>query len=48
MTEHVVLLGEIASARSGDKGADANIGVWTHDVRTYEFLREHLTSKPGA
>jgi hypothetical protein len=38
-----VLLGEVASARSGDKGADANIGLWTDDVRVFEVLREQVT-----
>ncbi len=42
MTRRMVL-GRIASARSGDKGADANIGVWVRDDRTYEFIRDVLT-----
>jgi hypothetical protein len=38
-----VLLAEVASARSGDKGADSNIGVWTDRADVYELLREQLT-----
>lgn len=38
-------LGELASARSGDKGTDANIGVWVDTDAAYEFLREHLTAE---
>ncbi len=33
-----VRLAEIAHARSGDKGASANIGVIAHTPRGYEFL----------
>ncbi|WP_445009140.1 AtuA-related protein, partial [Pseudonocardia saturnea] len=36
-------LGEIAAARSGDKGGNANIGVWTRTDAEYEWLRAHLT-----
>jgi len=39
-----VQLGRLASARSGDKGADANIGLWTDDDRVYAVLREQVTS----
>lgn len=38
-----VRLAEIASARSGDKGADANVGVWAADDATYAHLRSTLT-----
>lgn len=38
-----VPLGEIAGARSGDKGGNANIGVWTRTDAEYEWLRGHLT-----
>lgn len=38
-----VALYEIASARSGDKGEDSNVGVWTRTEAAYEFLRENLT-----
>jgi hypothetical protein len=39
-----VQLGQIASARSGDMGADANVGVWAADDATFAFLRETLTA----
>lgn len=38
-------LREIAYARSGDKGADANIGVIAFDEKGYEWLLENLTSE---
>ncbi len=38
-------LREIASARSGDKGADANVGVWADNQPAYDFLVEHLTAE---
>ena len=40
-----VQLHQIASARSGDKGADSNIGVWTDNDQGYEFLKEQLTEE---
>ncbi|MDN5930130.1 MAG: exopolyphosphatase, partial [Pseudonocardia sp.] len=36
-------LGEIAAARSGDKGGNANIGVWTRTDAEYAWLRGFLT-----
>lgn len=42
---HTVQLHQIASARSGDKGADANIGIWADDDRTFDFLRETLSEE---
>jgi len=36
-------LGAIAGARSGDKGADANLGVWARDDAGYEWLQGFLT-----
>jgi hypothetical protein len=39
-----VPLGTIAGARSGDKGGDANLGVWVRDERAYPWLRDHLTA----
>ena len=36
-------LGTIAHARSGDKGANANVGLWTSDERAWPWLREFLT-----
>ena len=41
-TRHVPL-GEVCGARSGDKGANANIGVWARDDATFEWLRAFLT-----
>lgn len=35
-------LGRIALARSGDKGAHANIGVWVRDDAAYRYLCEAL------
>lgn len=39
-----VLLGDIAMARSGDKGADANVGIWTRTDEDYELIRTRLTA----
>jgi hypothetical protein len=39
-----VELGRVASARSGDKGADANIGLWADTDSAYEFLRDNVTA----
>lgn len=36
-------LGAIAGARSGDKGGDANIGVWVRTDEAYEWLKDYLT-----
>ncbi|MFI8099673.1 acyclic terpene utilization AtuA family protein [Streptomyces sp. NPDC086023] len=36
-------LGRIAGARSGDKGGDANLGLWTETDPAYEWLRATLT-----
>jgi hypothetical protein len=38
-----VRLGDLAHARSGDKGNRANIGVVAFDAARYAWLREHLT-----
>lgn len=38
-----VPLGTIAGARSGDKGGDANLGVWVRTDAQYEWLRTELT-----
>jgi hypothetical protein len=38
-----VPLGTIVGTRSGDKGGDANLGVWARGDRTYEWLRGYLT-----
>jgi hypothetical protein len=39
----VASLGEIVHARSGDKGGDANLGVWVRDVQAWEWLKSTLT-----
>ncbi len=37
-------LGRLCGARSGDKGADANVGLWAVNPRAYAWLRRHLTT----
>lgn len=39
-----VALREFASARSGDKGADANVGVWVRSDVAYQVLVDALTT----
>jgi hypothetical protein len=39
----VAPLGEVVHARSGDKGGDANLGVWARDPEAWEWLRSTLT-----
>ena len=39
----VAALGEIVHARSGDKGGDANLGVWVRDRDAWEWLTSTLT-----
>ena len=36
-------LGRVCAARSGDKGGNANVGLWTRDAAAYSWLRETLT-----
>jgi len=38
-----VPLGRVVGARSGDKGGDANVGVWVEDDRAWPWLAEFLT-----
>jgi hypothetical protein len=38
-----IRLGEIAYARSGDKGSSANVAVFARKAEDYERLRERLT-----
>ncbi|NIK55340.1 acyclic terpene utilization AtuA family protein [Kribbella shirazensis] len=38
-----VPLGRIAGARSGDKGGDANVGVWVRDEKSWRWLAHTLT-----
>ena len=43
MTSDTITLGDIAHARSGDKGNHANVGVIAYTEAGYEFLRQQLT-----
>jgi hypothetical protein len=36
-------LGRVVAARSGDKGGNANVGVWTRKSDSYEWLADTLT-----
>ena len=36
-------LGRLCGARSGDKGGDANVGLWAVSPRAYAWLRDYLT-----
>lgn len=38
-----VRLGELVDARSGDKGGDANVGVWVRDSTHWPWLRDQFT-----
>jgi hypothetical protein len=42
VTEQVPL-GRVCGARSGDKGGDANVGLWAVSPRAYAWLRRYLT-----
>ena len=35
-------LGTLIGARSGDKGGDANVGLWARDDEAYAWLRDYL------
>jgi hypothetical protein len=37
-------LGRLCGARSGDKGGNANVGLWATDPDAYAWLRRHLTT----
>ncbi len=39
-----VALGRLVGARSGDKGGNANVGVWARSQRAYEWLDWFLTT----
>ncbi|MBJ7412235.1 MAG: DUF1446 domain-containing protein [Phenylobacterium sp.] len=39
-----VFLGDFFHARSGDKGGNANVGIWTHNPVAYGWARAHLTA----
>ena len=36
-------LGRVCAARSGDKGGNANVGLWTRDARAYAWLQQTMT-----
>jgi hypothetical protein len=36
-------LGNVFGARSGDKGGNANVGIWAPDARAYAWLADFLT-----
>jgi hypothetical protein len=36
-------LGELMGARSGDKGGNANVGVWARSEESYDWLRQFLS-----
>ncbi len=40
-----VPLGALFGARSGDKGGNANVGVWARDLAGYAWLEQHLTAE---
>ena len=44
MTHHHIRLGEIAHARSGDKGSGANVAVFASTQAAYPILRKYLTA----
>jgi hypothetical protein len=39
-----IRLGDVADARSGDKGTSANVGVIAHSAAAFEFLRGALSA----
>lgn len=40
-----IVLQDIAYARSGDKGASANVGLLAYSEAGYDFLKEHMTAE---
>lgn len=38
-------LGDIAFARSGDKGSNVNVGVWVRDARAWPWLQSFLSTE---
>ena len=48
MTVDTITLGEIAHARSGDKGNYANVGVIAYTPAGYDFLHQQLTGQKVA
>lgn len=45
MSKKKHLLRDLAHARSGDKGSDANIGVIAHSAEAYDLIKKNLTSE---
>ena len=45
MAASTISLADIATARSGDKGNHANLGVVAYRPAGYEYLQEHLTKE---
>jgi hypothetical protein len=43
VTSRRVPLGTVIGARSGDKGGNANVGLWAGDAPGYAWLRAELT-----
>ena len=43
-----VRLGELAHARSGDKGNRANVGVVARDAACYDWIKVHVTESAVA
>jgi len=41
----LVPLGRLFGTRSGDKGGNANIGIWAQDARSYAWLSAFLTAE---
>jgi hypothetical protein len=35
----------VCAARSGDKGGNANVGLWARDAAGYAWLRDYLTTE---
>jgi hypothetical protein len=40
-----VPLGRVCAARSGDKGGNANVGLWARDAAGYAWLEDYLTTE---
>lgn len=40
-----IRLGDLATARSGDKGNHANLGIIARDAAAYRLLEQHLTTE---
>ena len=40
-----ILLGQIAHARSGDKGSSSNVGLMFYSVKVYDWAKTYITEK---